>query len=151
MGADRPRRLSTLGACLAAMLAVTLGLPASSISARHHAKKPHRCTLETRWVSDSSGTQFGDTKDFSVKFKLVGTPPPESSPGAVAKVEVVVHNPRIIMCSATISGWEAIPGGPTRLTKPFHLSIGAHGGLSSPAILPAYFYAPEAQAYARLK
>jgi hypothetical protein len=113
---------------------------------KHKGKNVSGCSLETRWV-DGSG-QHDDTKDFSVKLKGVGEPGP-------LQVVVTRHNPRIIVCSATISLLESVEsGGKTGYKEVvFAVTIGSNGGASSKVTLPetGHFYAPTAKVHARLK
>jgi len=104
---------------------------------------PGTCSRKTWWLQPNA--QLGDTKDFGVKLKGAEEPGP-------LEVEVAVHNPRIIICSATISVLEGIEGGEYREVT-FPVTISSHGGLSSKVTLPAagHFYAPKATVLARLK
>lgn len=140
----RSRRLTTLGACL--MVVATLGLSPAASASRVVAQmlKSHApCSRKTWWIQPNA--QFGDTKDFGVKLKGAEEPGP-------LEVVVAIHNPRIEICSASISVLEGVEGGGYRKVV-FAVRIGRHGGLSSKLTLPpsGHFYAPEVTVLARLK
>ena len=84
------------------------------------------CTLDTIWDGVGDG---GDKQDYSVMLKVTG-----SEPGPyTAQVEVKILNPKVEICSATVSWYEG-NGATGQHSAP--VTIGLHGGLSSQVSLP---------------
>jgi hypothetical protein len=99
------------------------------------------CTLETTWFQGDTG----DKQDFDVTLKVTG-----HSPGPFPTyVEVTVHNPKVEICSATITGIEVTAGGSVHKSWP--VAIGPHGGVSSRVSLPGTISAPGATVLGRRK
>jgi hypothetical protein len=111
-------------------------------------KPTHGCTLETS--AQDNGAQYGDTKDFGVKLKWVGQV--ISGEPKKLEVEVTIHKPHITICSGSLHGLEPIltngvETGANQATYP--VTIGPHGGMSSPVTVPSNFDAPVATVKAR--
>ncbi|MGH2853011.1 MAG: hypothetical protein ACRDLF_02315 [Solirubrobacteraceae bacterium] len=85
------------------------------------------CTLINTWDGVGEG---GDKRDFSVKLKVTGAEPGPYS----AQIEVKILNSKVEICSATIAWYEG-NGATGQHSAP--VTIGAHGGVSSRASLPA--------------
>jgi hypothetical protein len=117
-------------------------------SAAKHRHKAHRCVLETRWNEDGDGVsiQTGDTKDVTALVKELVPRAAQSELWKLAAL-VTVHNPHVVVCSASISTTIITPNGAKIKTVP--VRVGPHGGLSSSATLPAGSFSPEVQVKAR--
>lgn len=98
------------------------------------------CTLENVW----DGGEIGDKRDFGVKLKVSGNEPGPYT----ATVEVTVHNPKVEICSAVITGYE---GNGASGQHSYPVAIGPHGGISSRVSLPATSDGLLATVTARLK
>lgn len=81
---------------------------------------------------DGGTSQKSDTKDFTVNFKLDSRSGPKAGGGETVtfQAEVIIHNPRLVMCRLEVSEFKGS-------WRTFPLQIGPHGGLSSEIILPS--------------
>jgi hypothetical protein len=139
-----------LGACLAAGLAALIAAtmtagavsgaltlktnPAAKRAHKHH--RPHgiaQCNLKTEEQPDER--EVGDSQDFSVKLLLLSTRKVRGEPATLA-VQVTVHKPHILICSATIIVAVAPPTPGPWQNHEFHVKIGPHGGRSSSITTP---------------
>jgi hypothetical protein len=99
------------------------------------------CPLENVW--DGVG-EIGDKRDFGVKLKVISNEPGPYT----ATVEVTIHNPKVEICSALITGFE---GNGASGQHSYPVTIGPHGGISSRVSLPATSDGLAATVTARLK
>jgi hypothetical protein len=84
------------------------------------------CTLINTW--DGVG-EAGDKQDYSVKLKVTGAEPGPYT----AQVEVKILNPKVTICSATVSWYE---GNGATGQHSASVTIGPRGGISSRVSLP---------------
>lgn len=84
----------------------------------------------------SDGASGGDTKDYTVTTKTISENP-KSRPGpSTDEIEVIIHNPRVILCGVTVYETVTNPPAYTRENHVYHPTISPHGGLSSPVTEP---------------
>lgn len=146
-GARRAGRAATAAlACAVLAAGVAAGSATAARHGRHH-PPAGRCSLK---VEHAPQGELGNTNEITVQLKKLSGPS-SSWRGATIAVEVKVKNPRISICSATLS--EAIfisPSTPAE-SHEFHLTIGPHGGQSSPVTLSDKMWFVVAQVTARRK
>lgn len=89
-----------------------------------------RHPLESRVATD--GESVGDLKDYTVTL-LQLSENPQSLPGPrIVRVNVVIHNPRVVLCSIEADEIRNDLATGTRVKHVFHPTISPHGGLSTP-------------------
>ncbi len=86
------------------------------------------CTLTTAWDGTGDG---GDKQDYTVTVKETGS----GAGQYAAQVEVKIRNPKVEICSATVSWYEIGKEASGLQSSP--VTIGVHGGVSSRVTLPA--------------
>lgn len=103
-------------------------------------RKPGSSCAHPVYSSQTLGGPAGDTKDFRVKFKVLGEPNLGSSEPETEEVEVTIYNPHVVICSAIATdlgyNYDTHRYEASR-RHVFHLTIGSHGGLSSSITVPA--------------
>lgn len=110
------------------------------------------CTLETS--GGNTGSESGDTKDYSVKVEALG----DAATGQPFQLVAVItiHKSGITICSATLTGVLPVPGAfgshGEQLYKKvaYPLTVSPRGGRSRPVTVPWDFYVPVATVKARL-
>jgi len=119
-----------LGACLICTLGMVVVSQPTVFAAGTKKPKPgSSCAhpLFSGFAVDGAHSQKSDIKDFTVKYKLDSeTKPGEPAVGALTtfQAEVIVTNPRIVMCRVVVKEFKGSG-------RSWPLTIGPHGGLSS--------------------
>jgi len=100
---------------------------------------------------DGEGFKTGDTKDFSINVKKTSVEVSSSEPEPKSyQLEAVIHNPRIVICSAAVT--EVVNNLTTgkRDHQVYHPAIGAHGGVSAEFSISPRPYAWWIEVFGRL-